>query len=896
MTEGPAEENPVSALPRRSQVPGFLKAVKFRWPELGWIQWGFLLVVAIALGMRLWELGGRAMHYDEAIHLHYSWRLLNSTGAVGGFPWIFGKDFIHSPWMHGPFQIEFTAIIFRIFGDTDFTSRLGYALFGAALAGLPYFLRDYIGRTGAVVAGLMLTVSPAMLYFSRFGRNDILMAFWATALFILMWRYMHEGKNRYLYIAAVVLAFMFGTKETAYIVTLIFGALAFLLALPQIVPWILGRERLSNMAGPAGFFLLLFTLTLPQWIPIVSLAQNALGLTLANVDSMAGGLVGAPQWEDPSVLLPVLAVAWWIHLLVVAVVAAGVVWLALRLCQTRQSFAVSVGAPLLSVAAASLIAFRPIDGIWSFGGAPILDLVFSGVLAGSALSVLVLGRVPWARGVLLWVIPAQLALGYAFFLTTMVNVDSVVNGLLPSGISVDASANAVPVNYIVAGGLLLGSLNVSLFVGVLWLGGRWLILAGIFYLVWVTIYTTVFTNLAGTFSGVWQGMGYWIAQQDVARGNQPWYYYFVGLSIYEILPVAFGIAGAVYFLKKFDVLGLALTFWAVATLIIYTSTSEKMPWLLVNISLPFILLSAKYLGHLVERVQWSVVLAWGHVALLALPPLTVGIGVFLLYAYSDAETSFGATHWAVLASAILLAVFTAYLMRLAKPRNGGALATLGLAGLLLAFGIVASVRASYTFDDSSKELLVYAQGSKDVPQSFGTLENRVLANDPKGQAITVDYDLWYPFNWYARDAQRRGSLHFKCFKEEGDDGWNEGCQAPDGDAGKQAFLLSASHSGRDGEALSEFEQEGPLRNLLWFNEEAYRRPGENRQDEGSLWGRKSLPSKTQLTKDFGYFKSVVKNKEAWFDTLDYLLFRNLTGDWYNSEFYSYLTVPDSEPP
>ena len=41
---------------------------------------------------------------------------------------------------------------------------------------------------------------------------------------------------------------------------------------------------------------------------------------------------------------------------------------------------------------------------------------------------------------------------------------------------------------------------------------------------------------------------------------------------------------------------------------------------------------------------------------------------------------------------------------------------------------------------------------------------------------------------------------------------------------------------------------------------------------------------------------MVKNKEAWFDTLDYLLFRNLTGDWYNSEFYSYLTVPDSEPP
>ena len=69
MTEGPAERNPVPARPTRSQVPGFLKAVKFRWPELGWIQRIFLLVVALALGMRLWELGGRAMHYDEAIQM-----------------------------------------------------------------------------------------------------------------------------------------------------------------------------------------------------------------------------------------------------------------------------------------------------------------------------------------------------------------------------------------------------------------------------------------------------------------------------------------------------------------------------------------------------------------------------------------------------------------------------------------------------------------------------------------------------------------------------------------------------------------------------------------------------------------------------------------------------------
>ena len=231
----------------------------------GWFELGFLSLVLLALGMRLWELGGRAMHYDEAIHVHYAWRLLNSSGAWGGWPWVFGTDYIHAPWAHGPFQYELTALVFRIFGDSDFTSRLGYVLFGAALVALPYFFRDYLGRAGALLVAVMLALSPAMLYFSRFGRNDILIAFWATTLLILMWRYVNEGKQRYLYLASAVLAFMFATKETAYIVILIFGALMFLLALPELIPWVLGRVRISQLAGPAGFLLLLITLTLPQW-------------------------------------------------------------------------------------------------------------------------------------------------------------------------------------------------------------------------------------------------------------------------------------------------------------------------------------------------------------------------------------------------------------------------------------------------------------------------------------------------------------------------------------------------------------------------------------------------------------------------------------------------------
>jgi hypothetical protein len=193
--------------------------------------------------------------------------------------------------------------------------------------GLSYFLRDHLGRFGALLAGVMLAVSPTLLYFS-FGREDIIMAFWTTALLVLVWRHIHEGRNHYLYLASAVLAFMFATKETAYFVVLIFGALIFLLALPDLVPLVLGGTRLPQLAGPAGAFVLLVTLTLPQWSAFTGLFQGFLGLTLVNPEGVSREIVGAPDWAGPFVILPVYHSPWWLHLLAlaVAILAGGLLW------------------------------------------------------------------------------------------------------------------------------------------------------------------------------------------------------------------------------------------------------------------------------------------------------------------------------------------------------------------------------------------------------------------------------------------------------------------------------------------------------------------------------------------------------------------------------------------
>ena len=836
--------------------------------RIGWLELGFLALVLLALGMRLWELDGRGMHYDEAIHLHASWRLANL------------ETFIHSPWMHGPFQIELAALVMRILGDTDFTARLAYVIFGSALVGLPYFLRDYMGRSGAIFASVMLMLSPALLYFSRFGRNDILMAFWAVALFILLWRYIHRSENRYLYLASAVLAFMFATKETAYIITLILAGIAFMLAMPDLVPWIFRRVRLSQLTGAAGFFILLFTLTLPQWSSLSGLFQG--GLILVNPSDVSIGLVGAPHWGEPFVRLPVYPAPWPVHLVVTAIFLGASIWLNWGKVQSRVDQIGRTVLPAAIAAATLLVLFGPISHTWGQGRpATLIDLPIAAGLLLLALAFLVHRRYPLRVSVSLLAIPPLLASLYAALFIPLVNVEDLVQSLLPDGIQVDTSANGIPVNFLVAGAILAAALAVSFYLGLLWRARVWLDCAAIYYFIWLTLYTTVYTNWGGMFSGVWQGMGYWIAQQDVARGNQPWYYYLVGLSVYELLPLVFALLGAIFYLRKGDVFGLALIIWSGLTLLAYTLASEKMPWLLVGVVLPLIFLAGKYLGELADRLTWRVVLRRKPGALLLLIPLLLAGVVYLLMIYLNPAAAFDAPEWFILAGLILLAVPAAYLVRLAQAGPGMALVGLGSAALLLALGTWGAFRSSYTYDDSNKEILVYAQGSADVRATFEELDQQVFQKGAATDAVRVDYDLWYPLQWYVRHHQEEGNLYFACFREEGEDSWNDSCNPISEPPAYEALLLSSGHGSRDAPSLSAYQQSEPMRNLLWFPE-TYRRPGENRQAENPV---------EELALDFRFFQESARERETWWEALDYILFREIESDWYNSEFYSFLPKP-----
>lgn len=167
-----------------------------------------LAIVAIALAMRLYDLGSRALHHDESLHATYSWYFSSNR---------FDPPYVHDPLMHGPFQFHFMALFFKLFGDGDFMARVPAALTGTALVATPLLLRRWLGAVGTVTAAVFLAFSPSLLYYSRFAREDIYIALFTVLLFVAVWRYLHDGRDRWLALAAGALALSFATKESVYL-------------------------------------------------------------------------------------------------------------------------------------------------------------------------------------------------------------------------------------------------------------------------------------------------------------------------------------------------------------------------------------------------------------------------------------------------------------------------------------------------------------------------------------------------------------------------------------------------------------------------------------------------------------------------------------------------------
>lgn len=193
--------------------------------------------------------------------------------------------------------------------------------------------------------------------------------------------------------------------------------------------------------------------------------------------------------------------------------------------------------------------------------------------------------------------------------------------------------------------------------GLWWDWKRWLKSAGLFAAITIPLFTTFFTNPAGIGTGFIGSLGYWLSQQGVERGSQPWYYYFVVFPLYEYLPLIGGFfAGAVYLVRRKTITPLQRTFvpfllwWAAWMFIALSLAGEKMPWLSTHIAIPFILLTGWWVGQLMEGLRkrcevgsqrWQFPLRWiTFIGVVVLTILTLRTSIAVNYKNYDFATEF----------------------------------------------------------------------------------------------------------------------------------------------------------------------------------------------------------------------------------------------------------------
>ena len=685
---------------------------------LDWEKAAYLALIVAAIATRFYRLGDRVMSHDESLHTQFAWYLYQ------------GRGFQHSPLMHGVLRFELTAFTYWLLGDNDYTSRVPGAIMGVVAVGLMYYFRRSLGRAGALVAALLMVISPYMLYYSRYIRDEPYVVVWGLLMALCVNNYMEKRQTNYLYWLTAVTALFYATMETSFIyiaITMTFLGLHIAREWYS-VPW--------PRAEYQGRYRLVINLTLiALLVAAAAVAIHFLQTSSGTLNAEATAVPANPAEELAGSASAFAALSVPLR---VAVIAGGVVG--------------------LGVLVASALAFA------GFGQEvrrfPALDLlVVLGIFALpqlAAFPVRALGKDP---------LDYNLPAGGPFF-------------------STNAGVTLI---------VVLTLFAISAAIAWWWDWRKALVGSGIFYGIYIPLFTTFFTNGGGVATGVVGSLGYWLAQHPVQRGNQPWYYYpVITLPVYEYLPVigalfALGIGIARWLRVEdeaaaeqenperpretlaFPVIGL-FGFWSVAALVGFSAAGEKMPWLTTHITLPLILVSGWAIGRFIDATDWQAFRerrAWLVVILLPLTVLSVasvfGFGQggllgnqppFQGSQLPQLQATAAFVSALIVAAICLAAVY--FLGRDVGWNNVGRLAGLSFFGLLAVLTMRTAFIATYINYDSANEFLVYAHGArgvKTVMEQVDEIAARTMDNGPL--KVAYDSDVSWPMTWYLRYYDQR---------------------------------------------------------------------------------------------------------------------------------------------
>jgi predicted membrane-bound mannosyltransferase len=659
--------------------------------QMGLEQWGYVALTGLAGVLRFWDLGLKPLHHDESMHAYFSMNLFLNPASYS-----------YNPLLHGPFQFHAIAYVYYVAshlgspdgGVNDVTARVAAATLGTAMIPMCYFLRERMGKAAAIVAAFLLAVSPTFVYYSRFTREDIYFVSFTFATVVALFKYCEARKLRWLLLGAGAFTFAYATKEAAFFNIAMFGGI-----IGGFAAWELGsryiypsaRVQLAGVTNdeiedaeikgeaetdeaparrslpfgldthagvPALLLYLVFAGVLAKVVlsKVQGLSAYVNGKDLTGLSTTQMGQVTQGRLDQVSASVQGIENAL-VNILLLVLILIAVAVLVVVVVQLFKN-------PYLE----SEDETAPRRGLARW-----FDSAKQPLLHG-------LGRIPWAHWFFALLVTFTIFAGL-FWIVPASAASECANGVGPGyelKYTYDANSQTVGTNP-----------------------------TGV-----VCTWSQGFHQGIG--DGLVQGIYYWITQQVVARGGQPWYYYFLLIPLYEQLVVAFGLVGLARCLWRPTRFRLFVVIWFVASLFLFSWAGEKMPWLALHILLPLILLAG-------IALDWAL-----NVALALLDDL--------------------AARRAAGRAIRLSSVFAG--------RYGVAVLSLVGAFLLLIPMLHSMLYVTYVDPgEAPHEMLSYVQTTPDVTAVMAKITelDQELYHGQHQLRIGVDGNTTWPFAWYLRD-------------------------------------------------------------------------------------------------------------------------------------------------
>jgi len=317
-------------------------------------------------------------------------------------------------------------------------------------------------------------------------------------------------------------------------------------------------------------------------------------------------------------------------------------------------------------------------------------------------------------------------------------------------------------------------------------------------IIFILLHTTFFSNMGGFYSGTLGEIQYWLDQHDVQRGGQPWYYYLLMTPLYEFLPLFVGFIGCLTYLiwrKGFvshadeeyeeeekrlklyrndnipveqeiwpsdsGVFAGCMLYWTAGSFIIYSWAGEKMPWLTVHITLPFIFLAAHVINTTLKNFDWQKAYKQGAI----IPSIATLLLIPALFALATARPfesqslqSIEQTSKFITAGLIILLIGWVLWSYSRKMGSKLLVKTIFITTLIaLSFLTIRyAVMLNFINYDYPSEPLVYAHGAPDVKvvlEQINEISRRTVGD--KMIKVAYDNDSTWPLEWYMREYPNR---------------------------------------------------------------------------------------------------------------------------------------------